>query len=851
MHRKNLNVDSRLEKRGGTVPNGQILADWQTYLSYVTTVNDTPYTVTTIANLPLTYYGPSIPLGDGWTYGGLTSPTGTDQLAPPMTSTTDEMPITATDTIPPPSSTLTSGTTFTDSPTSPSAIASSSSMSPNAQPTSSSDSRPTPSSSSSTLPSQTTFLSSTPSSIGMSGSITASAPPQTSIPTESPPESHRNLLAPLLGALIPLVVAILVISIFLCIYHKDRHSRDSRFFDIFSKSKWSSVPSGPNEATSKGKSRELGENQNLFGIKSPTEKSALLTGWTAQHHRRSSSIDDRRDEAEVDEELRNLGNQNNSLLQRLNLGLGWFATPSNSDSNSSSSSRRGNRITSGNTLEKGQGRRVFSPSTMVTAAAAGLLGFTKKRRKVAALTGSRSGSSGSNDGYERVLEDDQLFFTVPKRNTNEGTSTGSYSRSRTGSPATATHQPIFQGYSTHQRSSDEDSRGRLSAPAEITTFSVGIPETPGTDAPDLSLDMTEMGVEGPRRARWSEDGERMRFPVPPGASLGLYDDNTFGRPPRIGEMSEGWNRDSYLSGDTDYYSAPSHQSSINSPGGGVPFPRDTAEYRHVSVSAFGSHPSTPTRQTRFNQPTSSSSIHHSSLRNESPVRRGSPLAPSPSKPRPTSQRPISGIGNTFHSIRNLFSSTPTPSPGIQGESQGNNENRNKRTSYIGQPMVDGTLMSVNRSLDEFGAPLRQGALTAPTIISPRPSHSSERASLHLSIPSPNYQSPFNSHSSHSTSNSSTNDATEASDEPVLRGKRSKGMLLRTSKIGELHRPQPQPQSQPRPQPTPLQSPTGENRLPSWEGDIHEFMAKGEELPPLTPDREIMRDKGMRGSWLGK
>ncbi|OCF78163.1 hypothetical protein I204_00100 [Kwoniella mangroviensis CBS 8886] len=801
---------SGLEKRGGTAPGGLVLADWQTYLSYVTTINDTPYTVTTIANLPLTYYGPSIPLGDGWTYGGLTSLTRTDNLAPPMTET----PVPSTDIEDSPSPTVTAlssqGSTASSS---------------TSLPTSSSDPITTCRSSiqsatftaSTHTPTSVSPITSSPSTTFAPDTINDPPPVPTQpidpIPTDS---EGRTLLGPLLGALIPLALAILVILIFFCVYHKNRHSRESRFFSLFSKSKWSSLPSNPpgRPMGNKDKSREIGEHADIAGagVKSPNEKSALLPGWTAQHHRRNSQ----QNTTEVDDELMELAKRNDTLLQRLNLGLGWLKTTPTPSNSSNSSDGSGGRKASGNTLEKGQGRRIFSPATLASATAAlATTGIGNKRNK------RNTNLTASTEGYERVLEDDQLFFSVPQRNESSD-----YSRSRTES---ASRSPsVSQDLSPGQK--------RLSPPAQIRgmrsqTFSVGIPVTPGTDVQELSM---EIG-DGTRRARWSEDGERIRFPAPPetaGVGLGLYDDGTFGRPTELGEGDEGERRESYMSAETEYYSAPSHNSSPHVASRGIPIPRDTEEYRHVSVSAFGSHPSTPTQPGRFSQHGSSQSD-----RDVSPVKLVSPLA-SPSKE--TKARPISGIGSTFHSIRNLFSSTPTPSLDIRDQGS---SNKDKRRSYVGQLLVDDRLKKISRSMGEFGEPLKQGALVAPALISPRPSHSSEQASLHLSIPSQHH-----SHSSHTTSGSSSNDATEASHEPVVRGKRSKGMLIRASKIGELSRPPP----------LPIQVASGsshagggirEHHQREWEENVDEFMGEGELLPPLTPDWEGTRDKGMR--WSGR
>nr|XP_018264259.1 uncharacterized protein I303_02424 [Kwoniella dejecticola CBS 10117]OBR86417.1 hypothetical protein I303_02424 [Kwoniella dejecticola CBS 10117] len=879
-------VERQLAERGGTAPNGQVLADWQTYLSYVTTINDTPYTVTTIANLPLTYYGPSIPLGDGWTYGGLTSPTGTDQLIPPMTSSADQIETTSMPTTLEPGPSIPASSDTSSSPASYIVTSSrSSSSAPSLTTVSSSAALPALSSSGPAL----TPSASNPSSAFMPNTINDNP---TSFPAPSPTPTtsegdNSTLLASLLGALIPLIVTILVLLIFFCVYQKNRHSRDSRFFGLFSTSRWSSIrPDAGGAATSrKGKSREIGnenppnvdddEQGDGDRIKSPNEKSALLPGWTAQHHRLNSDSSEHAREViiETNDELRDLPKKK-TLLQRLNasIGLGLGRSISSGNSKAKLTGLNGEkRIVSGNTLEKGQGnrqggsRRILSPSAMVSAATAGMVGMgvgTDKKDK------RRTAQTSSTGTYERVLDDDQLFFSVPRPNRSSEESRGT--GSATGEPSIP-HSPY-----THQG---------LTPPAEIRnmasgSFSIGIPYTPNTEAHDVSMDLSEMGAGAEqRRTRWSEDGERIRFPAPPGDGLGLYDDGTFGRPPRIGDQTQ-TRRESYMSVETEYYSAPSHSSSSHIPSAGVPIPRDAENYRHVSVSAFGSHPSTPTRPTRFSQPGSTSSFQPQ--RDPSPVRLISPLAsphkdqmprPDQSQSQPQAQpprRPVSGIGTTFHSIRNLFSSTPSTTPEltpVYNVQDTGSSDKDRRRSYVGQPIVGERLRGVPRSIGDFGEPLKKGALVAPALVSPRPSHSSERASLHLSIPT----SQYHSHSSHTTSGSS-NDATTASHEPALRGKRSKGTLLRASKIGELHRPHATPiqiHNRPAFRPEDEGGPstlgrqqrsvhvanedTEREREWEWEGeeDIDEFLAEGEELPPLTPDRNGMRDKGLRDSWMGR
>ncbi|WWC68864.1 uncharacterized protein I206_102800 [Kwoniella pini CBS 10737] len=809
-----------IERRGGTAPNGQVLADWQTYLSYVTTINDTPYTVTTIANLPLTYYGPSIPLGDGWTYGGLTSPTDIDQMIPPMTnsvqSPTTQIEITSPTFLTAFSSTTPSATPPVSSPMTSSSIniqstTSITTSSSTRLSTRSSAVPPTSSSNHGNSDSVSTFF---PHSVN-DNPTTAPSP----IPTNTNTDNF-NLLAPLLGALIPLVLTILILLVIFCVYHKNRHSRDSRFFGLFSTQKRSSVQPDPTSNTRTGKSKETvnvaGTDED--GVKSPNEKSALLPGWTAQHHRLNSDSSSQEIITETNDGSTELAKRNETLLQRLDLGLGWLI-PGNQSSLSKKDKE--SRVVSGNTLEKGHGsnRSFFSPSAMANAATAGLVGLSSKKDK---RNTAQSSSAGT---YERVLDDDQLFFSVPRpnRSSEESRTSQLDARSATGG-LTIPHSPKGKA---------------LDSPAEIVnmasgSFSIGIPYTPNTEVNDISIDLSEIGADR-RRARWSEDSERIRFPAPPGAGLGIYDGGTFGRQPRIREDER---RESYMSGETEYYSAPSQSSSSHIPSTGIPIPRDAEEYRHVSVSAFGSHPSTPTRPARFSRPGSMSSTQQPSQRDLSPVKLISPLV-SPRKAQSAHpNRPISGVGSTFHSIRNLFTFTPASSPDIRNDTS---VSRDNRKSYVGQPIIDERFEGTNRKVSEFGEPLKQGALVASTVVSPRPSHSSERASLHLSIPTTQYHS----HSSHTTSGSS-NDATEASHEPALRGKRSKGTLIKASKITVI-----QDQSGPSNLGRRSIQVDDEDREWEWEDNIDEFLAEGEELPPLTPDGNGMRDKGLRDSLIGR
>ncbi|KAG8895978.1 hypothetical protein FRC00_006688 [Tulasnella sp. 408] len=152
----------------------QVLPYWLSASTTFVTTEGTVFPTTVVVNLPLTYYGPSIPLGPGWTYGGSTSP-------PPgatLTSATDAASSVGTETPSPSASELTSGASETGSASiSPSSFATSSgipiSVSSGATPASSVPSTSPPESSASASPSSVTGpLTSTPSISLSTSSIT-------------------------------------------------------------------------------------------------------------------------------------------------------------------------------------------------------------------------------------------------------------------------------------------------------------------------------------------------------------------------------------------------------------------------------------------------------------------------------------------------------------------------------------------------------------------------------------------------------------------------------------------------------------------------------------------------------
>ncbi|KII84407.1 hypothetical protein PLICRDRAFT_46314 [Plicaturopsis crispa FD-325 SS-3] len=158
----------------------------------VTGANGALSTSETLLNLPLTYYGPSIPLGtDGsWTYGGLTSPASTSVTAGTTTST-------------PPSSSATPSITSAPSSTS-------------ATPTSSLSSSP----SSSAIPSSPTTAS-LPSSTSASFSFTAPSSSPTSQQSSGASTHRRSVL---IGAILGSVLGslFLLLLLLLCLRWNSR-----------------------------------------------------------------------------------------------------------------------------------------------------------------------------------------------------------------------------------------------------------------------------------------------------------------------------------------------------------------------------------------------------------------------------------------------------------------------------------------------------------------------------------------------------------------------------------------------------------------------------------------------------
>ena len=114
--------------------------DYDLIAAYLSYSYDIDYGQYTVVNVPQTYYGPSIPLGSGWAYGGSTSPTST----PSSTSSTASSTSTSSTSMTSSSSTSTSSSTTSTSSSSTSTSSSSTSSKSSITPSNSSSSTSSP-----------------------------------------------------------------------------------------------------------------------------------------------------------------------------------------------------------------------------------------------------------------------------------------------------------------------------------------------------------------------------------------------------------------------------------------------------------------------------------------------------------------------------------------------------------------------------------------------------------------------------------------------------------------------------------------------------------------------------------
>ncbi|EAL21872.1 hypothetical protein CNBC0130 [Cryptococcus deneoformans B-3501A] len=699
--RNTMALKQELKERRMTAPDGQVLPDWMTYVTYVTTIDGVSITTGSVADLPLTYYGPSIPLVPGWIYGGSTRSTSGISMPTSLSeSISGEQTIQTTNVV--------------------------SSSTP--------DSR------------ASSFRTHSQSSSGSTISSVSLIPPTSFIPTSSStPNIHHNILAPLLAALIPVGIALLVFLFLLCIYNRKRSDPDKGFLSwLFKPKLWASLPATPR--------------------------------FVAQHHRKSSSVSTG---VENDAEIRELVQQNQSLFQRLSIGLGWASQTSNSSGGSGTSRR-----TSGNTLEKGLGA-----GKAVALAAAGAVGIG--RGKDGTTIGTKS--SGNGQKYERVLDDDQLFYKVPLQTHSSHGSRDEVPFSNSLSrPSTVESKRVNTQCLVREEVATPQHEGRPSM-----TFSVSVPETPGSrHLSERDMDVVEFGCRTALRPHISK--ERMRFPIPPG--VGLYKDGGTS----TNEDREGIPpTDSRATSSGSFYSANSALYRDTTPPPGSPLHRDACEYKHASVSAFGSHPATPTMASH-DLGTTSSQSHRSPFSTNShriPVTRvfSASHDPSPFK-LAASPSPRTMSNNVTDSSAILFAMTAqenagSRATGVEGEGE---------EDHPDQPIIDETSLRremVSRSrVGEFGEPLKPTYVfqnISPTQTSLAPSYSSEAASIHNSrFDSSSSHSPsLQSHQSHQSQEPSQSGSSfsshrlyasinAASRDQALRGRRSHAQLVKTSRIVE-------------------------------------------------------------------
>jgi len=230
------------------------------------------------------------------------------------------------------------------------------------------------------------------------------------------------------------------------------------------------------------------------------ERSTLL-GFIPNHHRTSSSIDVPRP-AEVSEvvdvpeknkeELEEMADRNQSLLKRLNLGLGWLSVASLVSSKGSGSE---SRIASGFTLEKGNGGTGALGTPIEESAT------ESEKTSSADKSGARETASGSAG-----LSNDQLFYRPP----HESTSSRGSTPSTRGSP----RRGFFSRFAKTETSSKKSKR---SSGKSWMSYDV-VPEE-GQDGMSVAVPLTPSTVEDKRRSggmqRW-DSRERLRFPFPPG-----------------------------------------------------------------------------------------------------------------------------------------------------------------------------------------------------------------------------------------------------------------------------------------------------------------------------------------------
>lgn len=214
----------------------------------------------------------------------------------------------------------------------------------------------------------------------------------------------------------------------------------------------------------------------------------------------------------------------------------------------------------------------------------------------------------------------------------------------------------------------------------------------------------------------------MKFPIPPG--FGLYKDQaTSSNEDREGIPPS----DSRGTSSGSFYSANSAPYRDVTPPPGSPLHRDACEYKHASVSAFGSHPSTPTIASSDLCTTSQS--HRSPFPTNShrfPITKVSCASPDPgpfklpASPSPVGCRTMSNSVATSSAIqpmKKLFAVTPQSSTGSRSKAGVEGEGEEE---YPGQPIIDEASLRggvVSRSIGEFGEPPKPAYVVSPSLFS--------------------------------------------------------------------------------------------------------------------------------------
>lgn len=512
------------------------------------------------------------------------------------------------------------------------------------------------------------------------------------------PNNQHNVVPPLLAVLIPVGIAFLIFLLLFCVYRCKRSDLGKGFLSwLFKPKQCTPVPCTPR------KRRTPPIMTANPCLRSPNEKSALLPDFVAQHHRKSSNVSA---SMENDAGTRELVQQNQSLLQRLSIGLGRTNQISNSSGRSGA-----NRRTSGNTLEKGLG--AGEAVAMAASGAAGAVGI--------GWTMPGTNSNGNGQKYERVLNDDQLFYKAPwQTHSSNGSRGGASPASSSLSRPSATASKLMNSQaSVGEEVGNPRYEGRPSM-----TFSVSIPETPGSrHLSERDMEVADFSSRMASQPHISKD--RMRFPIPPG--LGLYKDGAASS----NEDREGIPRtptNSRGSSLGTFYSANSALHRDFTPPPGSPLHRDASEYKHASVSAFGSHPATPT--IAFHDHTTMSSQSHcspfSTNSRPSPITRvAASRHPSPLKlrasPSPVGSRMVPNSVATDSAIqpmKKLFASTPQSSRGSRSEMGVEDE---REEEYTGQPIIDEASlrggMAIRRNIGEFGESLRPSYVVVSPVFS--------------------------------------------------------------------------------------------------------------------------------------